>query len=80
MKQTIGSVGKSVNDIGGKLYFRFFGTLTAIATIGAAYMAWSAFSVGELAGGFLVSAFAALMALFTRYCWSSKRRLTDIDP
>ena len=80
MREKIARAGAAVNRTGGRLFFGSAGILTGIAAASGAWLAWQALSEGELAGGVLAAAFALMMAVFTRYCWSPDRRLTDIDP
>ena len=80
MRKSISKTGSWINRFGGRLFYRVVGSVTALATIGSAWLAWQALSAGELVGGVLAAAFAAMMGFITRYCWSPDRRLTDIDP
>lgn len=68
-----------IDRVGGKIVYRAVGTLAGLCTLVLVWAAWSAFSAGTVLGGLMVSAMALLFGLVTRYCWSPKRRLSDIE-
>lgn len=79
MSEYFGKAADAIDRIGGRLAYRLVGIVAALAALIAAGLAWSALSAGQTAGGLVAMAFAAGMALLTRFCFSPARRLSDME-
>ncbi|MFZ1681555.1 MAG: hypothetical protein WAT70_11100 [Rhizobiaceae bacterium] len=80
MRKQLDKAGAAIDRIGGRLLYTAFGVVATLAALAAAWMGWSALSDGQTVGGLLAVGFAAGMALLARYCFSPRRRLSDMEP
>lgn len=70
---------QTVDRVGGKIVYRLIGCVTGLMTLVTLYAAWSGFSGGSVIGAFFMLAVALALGWLTRWCWSSDRRLADMD-
>jgi hypothetical protein len=80
MRRLIGLVDR----LGGLLAYRLFGTLIAFMAIGSAFVSWNLLtangdSPGNRSMGVVLAVVTVLLALSTAWCFSPRRRLSDLE-
>ncbi|MEL6769186.1 MAG: hypothetical protein AAFP17_18555 [Pseudomonadota bacterium] len=70
---------ETIDRVGGKIAYRLIGCVTGLLTLVTLYAAWSGFSGGNAVSAVVMLAIALGFAWLTRWCWSPKRRLADMD-
>lgn len=68
-----------INRVGGKIIYRFIGTLVALAMCATLYVAWGSFQHSGYIWAIVMLAISGALFVLMRWCFSSDRRLSDLD-